>query len=114
VSRDELRTGARSIPDTAIILRELTFPRGRGEVRKMVKKVYGNPAGSKIFDIALFASHYFIYDYPCQLTKEYIVRKQYMPSMCGSVYIHTPMSGQAVSSLILLSVMDDNHTCKVN
>jgi hypothetical protein len=113
VSRNELREGARSIPDTTIILRELTFPKGPGGPRKMVKKVYGDPAGTKKFDIALYAGHYFVYDYPCRLTKEYIVKKQYMPSAHGGAYMHTPMTGQAVSSLILLSVIEDDQACKV-
>jgi hypothetical protein len=115
VSRDELRKGASMLPDFTIVLRELTFPKGAGvgSNRKMTKKTYGTPGGKNKFDIALYAGHYFPYDYPCPLTKEYIRKKQYIPVVCRDAYIHTPMSGQAVSSLILVSVIDEDSACKV-
>jgi hypothetical protein len=114
VSRDELREGARLLPDVCIILRELTFPKGsESSNRKMTRKVYGTPGSSMKFDIGLFARHYFVYDYPCPLTKEYIRRKQYIPVVSDDAYVHTPMSGQAVSSLILISVIEEDSACKV-
>jgi hypothetical protein len=67
---------------------------------------------TKKFDVALNAGHYFIYDYPCPMTKEYITKKQYLPTLCGGMYIHTPMSGAGISSLILLATIEEDQTCK--